>query len=83
MSPAACKLASATATEYPMRSLPSLPPVHRGTWRAADRFAGGLEPSISELLEDPILERLLARDGLSMEDLLCVIAAARTMLKRR
>lgn len=38
------------------------------------------EPSIDELLDDPLLQLLMARDGVARADLLDVIGAARLRL---
>lgn len=38
------------------------------------------EPALRELLEDPVLEAVLRRDGISRDDLLAQICAARARL---
>ncbi len=83
MMSAACKSSAATATDYPMRALPALPPLRRNATCAPERFVGAQEPTLAELLDDPILARLLASDGIVMDELLVVVAKARRALERR
>jgi hypothetical protein len=44
------------------------------------RFAGNTEPSIAELLGDPIMARILASDGIAKEDLATLVARMRERL---
>ncbi len=83
MTPAACEFSAASAIERSMRALPVLPPRRHNARCVPERFVGGHEPTIDELLGDPILERLLASDGLRMGELLVLIAEMRQALKRR
>ncbi len=46
----------------------------------AARYAGGEEPRLTDLMEDPVLRRLMASDGVHPEQLMAVIAEARTKL---
>jgi hypothetical protein len=46
----------------------------------ADRFAANEEPSIDELMGDPIMDALLARDGLQRDVVNQHIAAVRARL---
>lgn len=46
----------------------------------ADRFAANEEPSIEELMGDPIMDALLARDGLQRDMVHQHIAAVRERL---
>ena len=46
----------------------------------AVRGPGAGEPSLAELLGDPVLHALLRRDGLSLGELEAAIAAARARL---
>jgi hypothetical protein len=41
------------------------------------------EPSIQELLDDPVIEAVMARDGVARPDLEHLIAEARVRLARR
>jgi hypothetical protein len=45
-------------------------------------FAGPGEPALRDLMEDPILRRLMASDGIAAEQLIEVIAEARQKLAR-
>jgi hypothetical protein len=83
MMPAACSSSIATAIELSMRALPVLPPIRRSAKCAAERFAGGQEPTLDELLSDPILGRLIASDGVVMDDLLALVGDVRKALARR
>lgn len=83
MTPAACKSSLATVIEHSMRALPVLPPFPRTATCTPERFVGAHEPTLAELLDDPILERLLISDGVMMGELLAVIADARKALTRR
>ena len=56
----------------------SPPRLSAGVWR--NRIRG--EPPLHELLSDPCLHLLLKRDGLTLEDLRRVIAAAQAPLRR-
>ena len=83
MTPTACKQSAATVIEHALRCLPALPAVRQSAKNAADRFSQGVEPPLSELLDDPILGRLMRRDGVDMDDLLVLIADVRKALARR
>jgi len=47
------------------------------------RFAGNQEPDLIELLTDPMLQRLLASDGIKSDHLIDLIADVRVRLARR
>ena len=47
---------------------------------AAHQFAGREEPPLAEMMEDPIVRRLLASDGVRHETLMAVIAQAKARL---
>jgi hypothetical protein len=79
----ASKSSAATVIEHAIRTFPTLPAISQSTKCRADRFAQGSEPSLSELLADPVLERLMARDRVKMEDLLTLIAEVKMSLSRR
>lgn len=83
MMPAACKTSVATVMDYPMRALPVLPPLSRHAPCAPERFVGGQEPSLDELLGDPIVARLLASDRIMMGELLDLVSEVREALNRR
>ena len=51
--------------------------------KASGRFSGRGEPSIDELMGDPIFDRLLASDGLGQDHLRQMIADARAKLAGR
>jgi len=62
-----------------MASIDSLPPRAPGdSW-----FRGNIEPRLSDLLRDPIIRSLMARDGVQMPDLLSIIGEAQNSLKSR
>ena len=82
MMPAARISAVATA-DYPMRALPVLPPLHRTAPCAPERFVGGQEPTLDELLSDPIVARLLASDRIMMGELLDLVTEVQEALKLR
>lgn len=44
------------------------------------RFSGNDEPSMAELLGDPMMARLLASDGVASEDLATLVARTRERL---
>ena len=52
----------------------------RGPRARADRFAANEEPTIAELMGDPIMDALLARDGLHRHLVHRCIAEARARL---
>ncbi|HXP98395.1 MAG TPA: hypothetical protein VN809_16905 [Telmatospirillum sp.] len=83
MMPTACKSSAATVIAHLLRSSPVLPPIRQSAKCAPDRFAGRSEPMLSELLADSVLERLMVRDQVSMNDLLALISDVRTALQRR
>jgi hypothetical protein len=47
-------------------------------WRRLDG-----EPTIHELLNDPVIEAIMARDGVVREDLILLIEEVRVRLERR
>jgi hypothetical protein len=47
------------------------------------RFAGNQEPDLAELLTDPIMQRLLASDGVMADHLIDLIADVKVRLARR
>ncbi len=60
-------------------NLPSKPRSHASDlWQEA-----GLEPSLSDVLRDPIIHQVMRRDGVSAEQLTAVIAQAQSGLRRR
>ena len=44
------------------------------------RFSGNDEPSVAELLGDPMMARVLASDGVAKEDLATLVARVRERL---
>jgi hypothetical protein len=44
---------------------------------------GGAEPPIEDMLSDPVIEAVLRHDGLTREDVLAVIEAARLRIGGR
>jgi hypothetical protein len=54
------------------RKRTELPPESMRRWER-----GGEEPSLEELLFDPVVESVLKRDGLTREDVMAVMEAAR------
>lgn len=82
MTPAAGTPSIATALEHAMRVLPVLPPIRHAAKCALERFSGGQEPPLDELLDDPILERLMASDGVAMSDLLALVRDVGKALRR-
>jgi len=66
-------------TYPPMSDLP----VHRA--RRSDRFAGsGIEPTIEELLSDPLTAAVMRRDGVTEDGLRALITSTRrTLLSRQ
>lgn len=46
-------------------------------------FVKNVEPSVEELLADPIAHLLMARDGLQTADVLAVVDQARIKLRQR
>ena len=50
----------------------------RQTWSGA-----GDEPSLSEVLADPLVHLVMRRDGVTRSELEAVIAHGRTLLRRR
>lgn len=51
--------------------------------RGAARFANREEPKLSELLDDPIMRRLMASDGVHLAHLIDVVSDARAKLAGR
>lgn len=78
-----CTTAIAAATGHSQRQGFALPPLFQASPCRPDRFVGAREPTLDDLLDDPILGRLLASDGVTMNELLLVVARARTALERR
>ncbi|MBI5120323.1 MAG: hypothetical protein HZA67_04915 [Rhodospirillales bacterium] len=54
------------------------PRSHEGDGR---RFSGNDEPSMAELLGDPMMSRMLASDGVAKEDLATLVARVREQLR--
>jgi hypothetical protein len=50
--------------------------------RKGNCFAGVEEPKLGDLMADPILERLMASDGVAQDQLMRVIADARQKLTK-
>ncbi len=48
---------------------------------AAERFKRGGEPGLQELLDDPIMHRLLASDGVTRDHLLALIDDVKARLE--
>ncbi len=64
------------------RPVPSVPPVVPAlSGRAADPWRSG-EPTLSEVMADPIVHLLMRRDGLTPGDVWPVLADARHALAR-
>ncbi|PKU26407.1 hypothetical protein [Telmatospirillum siberiense] len=82
MTPAACISAIPKSTGHSLRHPTALPPIPHSSLCTPDRFVGDHEPTLDELLDDPIMARLLACDGIDMRDLLTLVAKTRTALKR-
>lgn len=59
--------------------LKSLKPMRKG-FENSDRYAANEEPSIDELMGDPIMDALLARDGLHRDLVHRCISEARARL---
>lgn len=57
--------------------LPSAPPARR-----RDRWIAG-EPRLEEMLRDPVVRAVMARDGLNDARLRAALAAGRAALRRR
>jgi hypothetical protein len=47
---------------------------------ASHKFAGHEEPSLAEMIEDPIVRRLLASDGVRRETLMAMIVEMKAKL---
>ncbi|MBF0269493.1 MAG: hypothetical protein HQL44_12975 [Alphaproteobacteria bacterium] len=45
------------------------------------RFSGNDEPSMAEVLGDPMMARMLASDGIAQEDLATLVARVRDQLR--
>lgn len=76
MTPGTCKPASIVLE----RSAKVMTSIERPRRSRADRFSGHCEPSLHELMTDPILSRLLASDGVAKEDLEALIRTVRNRL---
>lgn len=51
-----------------------------GTPKALKAWDGVEEPSLSELLDDPVMSRLMDRDNVQRDDLLTLVAQVRERL---
>jgi len=51
--------------------------------RFSGDYSSGLEPHLSEVLNDPVIHAVMARDGVSEEDLRSVITCAQMKMQRR
>lgn len=60
----------------------TLPPLPRGGRSDGDRYRGTEEPRLSDILQDPVLGRLLASDGVKHDHLLDLIRTTRARLAR-
>ena len=60
------------------RKTMGLPPESARRWER-----GGEEPLLEEMLFDPVVESVLKRDGLTREDVMAVMAAARLRIGSR
>lgn len=49
--------------------------------RAASHFLGNAEPPLDELMGDPMVRRLMDRDGVEMDSLLTLIDTVRDRLR--
>ncbi len=78
----ACKSAANTV-ERSNRALAFLPAVLAAAPCRPDHFAGGVEPTLAELIADPIFARLLDSDNVRMADLLTLIARTQAALTQR
>ncbi len=72
----ACK-ANLVAAEKIAQVLPPLPPGGRPDGRG---FRGIGEPTLTEILQDPMFRHLLASDGVQQDHLLALIQTVRTRL---
>lgn len=62
-----------TTGSSPFTTMPAAEAILTGTFRAdPDRFSANEEPRLDDLLEDPIVTRLMASDGLH-RDLVCAV----------
>ena len=75
MRPSAHKAYPEFAGEHSMWFLPVITPIRR---HPPPTFQG--EPPLEHLLNDPILKRLIASDGISTDDLLILIDTAQRNL---
>jgi len=48
--------------------------------RAGLPFMGNVEPPLDEMIDDDVIRRVMARDGVAVDDLLSLIAEVRTRL---
>ena len=46
-------------------------------------FRGNAEPTVNELLTDPIAQLLRQRDGIAIDDVLAIVEQAREALRHR
>jgi hypothetical protein len=78
-------LGSATA-QGAVRSLPksgSNVPRRRQPRKAEPYAAGGIEPALEDLLNDPVTTAMMRRDGVSMSSLRSLISETRLGLRSR
>ena len=79
MTQIACQPATVTR-EDPMPSVVALSGTRSRA--GAARFSGLEEPALPELMDDPMLRRLMASDGVRLDHLIALIADARLRLAR-
>jgi|AGTN01.2.fsa_nt_gi hypothetical protein len=53
----------------------------RGSGRKPHYFEGNVEPSIDELMDDDVMRRVMARDGVQPEQLRSLLDCMRTRLR--
>ena len=71
-----CKPAAVTSIRRTYFNTNALPRIQAN----ADRFKRGVEPALSELLDDPILDRLLASDRVRRDQLMTLIDTVKERL---
>lgn len=71
---------AAPAPRPEMASLFARKPLDRGHMTDAKRFAANEEPSLSELLSDPMVRSLMDSDGVAEDCLSSIIHRARSRL---
>ncbi|MDR3440217.1 hypothetical protein [Telmatospirillum sp.] len=62
------------------KSVFSLPPLPRGGRGDGNGFRGAEEPTLSDILQDPVFHRILASDGVKQDHLLALIDTIRSRL---